>query len=101
MVTISGGEISSPVALSVANPQKNGTFSDFIGTVSINITGGTFTSTSKDSERKIIREKVDFNYNGKDETVIKYAFTGKNAIFNADDRVDISISNATIRRERG
>ena len=113
-VTISGGELSGSVALSTANPQKNRNFGEpaetkspksggetvdgkkVVGTVSIDITGGTFISTSKDTERKIISQKVPYTLNGEPQTVTQYTFTGKNAIFNADDRLDISISNATI-----
>ena len=100
-VKISGGELSGPVALSTANPQKNGAFgspngSSKVGTVSIEITGGTFISTSKDTERKIIPKEVQYTLNGVPQTVTQYTFTGKNAIFNAEDRLDVSISNATI-----
>ena len=114
-VNISGGELLGPVALSTANPQKNLDFGKpaetvspksggeivngklVVGTVSINITGGTFKSTSTDTERKITtREENYTDKNGKTEPVKKYTFIGKNAIFNADDRLDISISGATI-----
>ena len=91
-VNISGGNIYGPIALAVVNPENNGAFSNSVGTVSVTITGGNFKTTGTDAERKIIEEAI--NYNNKDLT--QYTFVGRNAIFNADGRVDISISNATI-----
>ena len=91
-VDISGGELSGAVALVASNPQNNGSFSETVGTVNINITGGSFTSTSTNTERKITTKKI--TYSGKELT--QYVLIGKNAMFNADGRLDISISNAKI-----
>ena len=93
-VNVNGGEISGYTALVVNNPQGNGAFDSSIGTVTVNVTGGTLTSTSTATESKATSDEIVKDGNGNDVT--QYTYTGKNAIFNSDGRVDVSVSNAKI-----
>ena len=86
----SSGEGTFTVGDSVSNPVKEGyelksLAQRAIGTITVNVTGGTLESTSTATANTI----------GKSGNT--YTVVGKDAIVNTDSRVEIAISNATIK----